>query len=515
MNRKDLRRFKKAELYELAKSNDFGFKPKKSMKKVELVEMIFGSKQFKQMKSALPKKEKRKMSQKQIDNLKRGRDKKNKIVDELKHNTEEPENQEMIKETLLIPQPIKEVKKMIKPEKDTITEKSDNNVNTEVEYFKPKNPNVNKKEYDITASKEDKVGNPIKGMMKMKSRPETIPTEVIAVSQSKENAELMSALAPNEQIPYESIIIDNERVKLAKEENIKSIGAENVEGLSGEKKAVITSAQVEIQDQRLDGSIISSHKNIVKEMEQIDALINNTVDENDKVFLQRLKNAIRIDKESMLEETDTGLSTETEQVFKTKDLYDENEIKTILDEIEYQKQINELKTQKAVAPEDISTLEDINKQIFDSKILKETLIQNITKDLLSNDKITLQNLTGIYSSIDSIINKLKKTNFKNIQHNDLFKNKIIKINKLEQDLKDMIAKKISLNDKKQEERIIQQFDYINNIEQKHGHSQYSMEAKEHTKKNDFITKLVNKQNKSYSLTGTPVETIRSQLRLRL
>lgn len=80
MNKQDLKRFKKSELIDLATKVDFGFKPLKKMTKVELVEKIFKSDTFKKMKNgqmtsvSLPKKEKKKVSEKTLENLRKGRE---------------------------------------------------------------------------------------------------------------------------------------------------------------------------------------------------------------------------------------------------------------------------------------------------------------------------------------------------------------------------------------------------------------------------------------------------------
>ena len=70
-SRKELKRFSKKELITLAKEHDFGFKPLTKMTKVILVENIFKSKGFTDIKSTITKKQKRTQSQAQRDAFKK------------------------------------------------------------------------------------------------------------------------------------------------------------------------------------------------------------------------------------------------------------------------------------------------------------------------------------------------------------------------------------------------------------------------------------------------------------
>jgi len=74
VTRKDLNRHKKNALLELANKHDFGFNAKKSMTKKLLVEKIFKSRKFKEIKDSIPQAEKRKFSAKQLAAQQRFRD---------------------------------------------------------------------------------------------------------------------------------------------------------------------------------------------------------------------------------------------------------------------------------------------------------------------------------------------------------------------------------------------------------------------------------------------------------
>jgi len=198
MNKGELRRFKKAELMDLARETDFGFKPRSKMTKVELVEAIFRSPNFKVMKANLKPKDKKELSEKRLEALKRGREKR--------------------KENALVV---------------------------------AGNPNANKrdaKELSIVESKEERASriNVNQNELRVADRSNNlIDTQQVKNSTHK-------ALVENELVPYESVREENNnRYNQYRDMKILERGAKAVKNLSGENITVVSQKTVNKQKANL------------------------------------------------------------------------------------------------------------------------------------------------------------------------------------------------------------------------------------------------------------------------
>lgn len=245
VTRKDLRRFLKKELIQLAKDNDFGFKPKSKMTKIELINLIFTSPQFKVMKDKIQMKPKRKVSQKVLDNLQKGREmrKKDKDVDS---NTEYYSAKQSVEDN----KENKKEEKLVKPKEELVDEEKASLIPTVVE-----------------------------------DKPQFIETQEVTSAPSKLQME-------NELIPYESVEVDNQRVAERKNQAILQKGANAVSGLSGEQVSVITTEKVDRQQRTLELPTYSAVDEVRDEIQIIDERLEGEIKEGDdknKKFLEKLK----------------------------------------------------------------------------------------------------------------------------------------------------------------------------------------------------------------------------------
>lgn len=458
-SKKDLKKFLKKELITLAKENDFGFNPKSRMSKIQLIELIFISPNFKIMKDNLQKKPKRVVSQKVLDNLQKGR-----------------ENRKTAKKT-----------------------------DTTVEFYAPEKIVESKTEEKLVKPKEEKITERV-----IKPTPEFIVMDIV-------DAPKLQVAIENEGVPYESIMIDNERVQAAQNNSILQKGAETVTGLSGEQKSIITEAKVDRQQRRLDIVKASSTDDILAEMELVDTLISESSDQKEIDFYTLLILALQTDKIALNNNPNEEFSNSTIDVISnpTQSNLDKN-IEGIVDvETEQKEEPSNLNIDRVTTNEELSSLILSNQD--DQKKMKDVL----EKELLKMSRADLLELSGEkYGKklpLAKIIIKELPNNF------DIFKRLMGKdsVKETAALLKMAVGTEDALKSEREKikreqanREISQQQNAINGIQDATGHNQLVMDSLIKLEKKKQLNKTM-EQRTANSIDGKTQEELNSSFSNRL
>ena len=439
VTRKDLRRFLKKELITLAKENDFGFSPKSKMSKIELVNLIFISPQFKVMKDKLQMKPKRKVSQAVLDNLQKGRE----------------------------------------------MRKKDKNVDSNVDFYSTTKVPENKKEEKLVKPKEEIIDEETSSFassfLSNNNKPQFIETQQIVSGNSQVEIE-------NEMIPYESVVVDNERVRERKDQAILQKGANAVTGLSGEKKSIISTEKIDKQQRNLELSTFSPNQQIQDDINNIEFRI---VEEHNL-----LGNLLGDDKNNVKTQEKIEFLNKLKELF-TK-IKDEKTNKEEFIEEQKSEAINN------VDPDLLVTLKDINVDINDNNAKKQVTVKMLEKML---DKLKREELLEISSArsgkkpdiIKQIINEsifidevfvraVKFSGSPNIERS------LISLRNLEGTSAALSAHKISTEEQIKQQKLDNKQNSINDIKNNSGNSQYIIESQKNLDKQQKLNDINHKRN---------------------